>query len=722
MKRFRFFLLSLLCAFFLLDAGGAGKADFGPLCTDVGRILRQAEYTHHKLDAEMSARFLRNLLDTLDFDRLYFTQADVKEFQGKYGSSLAREVLEADPSPAFAIFERFKKRAEARVAKIKLSLKTPYDFTTARTVEISRKDAPWPKDEADADQLWKDRITGELLQEKLGAKSAKPGAPAEEAAPPPVEVIEHRYDQVLRNIREQSRRDIIDTYLTTLAQSYDPHSDYLSKEEMESFDISMKLSLVGIGAVLNSEDGYAKIVELVPGGPAQAEGHLKVGDKILAVAQGGGEFADVIGMKLDQVVTLIRGKKGTKVRLKVVSRRGADASHLIEITRNQVKLKEQEAKAQLIEHTDAAGNKRRFGWIALPAFYADFDHEGSSAAVSATTDVRLLLERLKKEKIDGLVIDLREDGGGSLDESVSLAGMFVGEGPVVQTKAATGRIQVNSSKDKAAYDGPLIVVTNRLSASASEIFAAALQDYRRAVIVGDETTFGKGTVQTIFDLGHGFLPSLSHDAGALKVTIQKFYRVAGGSTQLRGVTPDITLPSRTDLEDIGEKALKNPLPYDEIPPARFVKRDAGGVSLPELRKNSQARVKSDAEFGYVTNDLEREKAKLAANRLSLNETARQAEQADEKARLKQRADARTAKSGPQERAYVITLDNVSKPDLTPADERSLRSMANNGEAEDAADNEPGDHPVDEIRLETLNILDDMAGMSGKAADTHKASQ
>ncbi len=735
MKHLRLPLLLILCAFFLLQAGGAGKTDFGPLCSDVGRLLRSAEYTHHKLDAEMSARFLGNLLDTLDFDHLYFLQSDIAGFREKYGATLAKDVAVGDASPAFVIYERFKKRAEERVAKIKLLLKTPLDFTTDRSVEISRKNASWPKDQAEADQLWKDRVTGELLQEKLSATTAaavtldgttangavdvlplsRPGASVEhprkeiKETEPPATLIERRYDQTLRNINQQSRRDIINTYLTTLAQSYDPHSDYLSKDEMESFDISMKLSLVGIGAVLNSEDGYAKIVQLVPGGPAQMEGHLKEGDRIISVAQGSAQFVDVVGMKLDQVVNLIRGDKGTKVRLKVTAHQGTEAPHIIEITRNQVKLKEQEAKAQLIERTDANGKIRRLGWIALPAFYADFDHEGSSSAVSATTDVRLLLERLKKEKIEGLVIDLRQDGGGSLDESISLAGLFVGVGPVVQTRAANGKISVNNSKDKAAYDGPLIVVTNRLSASASEIFAAALQDYRRAVIVGDESTFGKGTVQTIYDLDHGFLPSIPRDAGALKVTIQKFYRVAGGSTQLRGVTPDIVLPSRSDLADIGEKALINPLPYDEIPPARYKKVDAAYPSLTAIKANSEARVKADPEFASVTADLQRDKAKLAGNRLSLNEAKRQAEAADAKKRLKQRADERAARVRPTtERAFEITLDNVANPALTPADEKTLRAMANNGDIDDPPDTDPSDpKPVDEIRAETLSILQDM---------------
>src|SRR6478735_1105882 len=338
------------------------------------------------------------------------------------------------------------------------------------------------------------------------------------------------------------RDEQVKLFLDALAQAYDPHSEYLSASDLKNFSINMGLSLVGVGAMLRSEDGYAKIESLVAGGPAQTSGRLKVGDHISAVAQGAKDFVDVRDMRLDKVVEQIRGKKGTKVRLLVIPVSAADPAQrkTIELVRDEIKLKDQEARADIILKKNRNGDPVKLGWITLPSFYADMD----SHKKSTTRDVLALLKRLKREKIGGLVIDLRRNGGGSLEEAISLTGLFVKSGPVVQTKGANGNIVVSSDPDPGiAYSGPLIVLTSRQSASASEIFAAALQDYGRAAIVGDQSTFGKGTVQTILDIGNytSLLGSRSHKDGALKLTIQKFYRVAGGSTQLHGVASDIVL-------------------------------------------------------------------------------------------------------------------------------------------------------------------------------------
>src|SRR5881398_4036581 len=506
----------------------------------VGRLLEEGHYTRQKLNEEVSNKFLQTYLELLDFSHLFFTQKDVDELSAKYGSSMAGDVLLGTLKPAYEVYALYTKRVDDRVAKIKELLKQPIDFKSNATVELSRQKSSWPKDEAEADQLWRGRIASELLQEKLSEHPIEPGP----------QLIARRYDRISRNVHEEDRDEQVKLYLDALAQTYDPHSEYLSKADFKNFNIQMGLSLVGIGAMLRTEDGYAKIESLVPGGPAQVDGRLKVGDRITAVGQGTGEFVDVRDMRLDKVVEMIRGKKGSKVRLLVIPADAADPSKRknVELVRDEIKLKDQEARADIIIKKDEEGRPVKLGWITLPSFYADMDHH----AKSTTKDVLALVKRLKKENIAGLVVDLRRNGGGSLEEVISLTGLFLKSGPIVQTKGSNGNIVVSSDPDPGiAYSGPLVVLTSRQSASASEIFAAALQDYGRAVIVGDQCTFGKGTVQTILDIGNytSLLGSRSHKDGALKLTIQKFYRVAGGSTQLHGVASDIVLPSLTDLPE-----------------------------------------------------------------------------------------------------------------------------------------------------------------------------
>src|SRR5437667_4407075 len=454
-------------------------------------------------------------------------------------------------------------------------------------------------------------------------------------------------------------------YLDALAQAYDPHSEYLSKADMKNFSINMGLSLVGIGAMLRSEDGYAKIESLVPGGPAQVDGRLKVGDRISAVAQGPTDYVDVREMRLDKVVEMIRGKKGTHVRLLVIPSDATDPSHRknVELVRDEIKLKDQEARADIIIRKDENGDPIKLGWLTLPSFYADMDKHQKST----TRDVLALLKRLKKENIAGLVVDLRRNGGGSLEEALSLTGLFLKSGPIVQTKDYNGSIRISSDPDPGiAYSGPLMVLTSRQSASASEIFAAALQDYGRAVVVGDKNTFGKGTVQTILPIGRfaSLLGSRSDEDGALKLTIQKFYRVAGGSTQLHGVASDIVLPSLSDLPEFGEGALKNALPYDEVPPAKFTKwSDTHSLFIDELKARSAARVAADPEFHYVMEDIDRLRHKIDENRISLNEDLRKEELSDDKLRKEMRSKERLARNQQEPRIYRLTLDTVEKPNL-----------------------------------------------------------
>ena len=724
-------LLSGLLAVALGVQPVLAKSDSEQIGLSVGRLLEEGHYTHHALNDEISRKLLTGYLELLDFSHLFFTQKDIDAFTAKYATTLDDDILLGNLQPAHEIFAVFQKRVEDRVKKIKELVKQPVDFKSDETVLLSRQKAPWPKDEAEADDLWRQRIENELLQEKLSDHPIEPGP----------KLVERRYDRMLRNIHEEDNDEQVKLFLDALAQAYDPHSEYLSASDLKNFSINMGLSLVGIGAMLRSEDGYAKIESLVAGGPAQTSGRLKVGDRISAVAQGSKDFVDVRDMRLDKVVEQIRGKKGTKVRLLVIPASATDPAQrkTVELVRDEIKLKDQEARADIIIKKDRDGNPVKLGWLTLPSFYADMD----SHKKSTTKDVLALLKRLKREKIGGLVIDLRRNGGGSLEEAISLTGLFVKSGPVVQTKGANERVVISTDPDPSiAYDGPLVVLTSRQSASASEIFAAALQDYGRAVIVGDKSTFGKGTVQTILEIGRftSLLGSRSQDDGALKLTIQKFYRVAGGSTQLHGVTSDIVLPTLTDLPEFGEGALKNALAYDEVPPARFAKwSDTHPLFLDELKARSAARVAADPEFHYVLEDMERLRKKLDDNRISLNEDVRRHEVDEQKARKEARSKDRLARKEEEPSIYRVTLETIDAPKLElimyPGKIAEVKSKGGMKVAPEAApdadvddDSDPdsdldGDDSkaaaIDPERDETLNILSDLVRLSAgpKTAST-----
>src|SRR5438876_3218668 len=423
--KLRFPSLSAITAISLITATPhalQAKSDAEQICVSVGRLLEEGHYTHQQLNAEMSQKFLRNYLELLDFSHLFFTQKDVDALTAKYGTALADDVLLGNLKPAYEIYDLYQKRVDERVGKIKELLKQQLmDFKTDATVELRREKAPWPKDEAEADQLWRGRIASELLQEKLSEHPIEPGP----------QLVGRRYDRIARNVHEEDREEQVKLYLHALAQTYDPHSEYLSKADFKNFNIQMGLSLVGIGAMLRTEDGYAKIESLVTGGPAQVDGRLKVGDRITAVGQGQGEFVDVRDMRLDKVVEMIRGKKGTKVRLLAIPANASDPSQRksVDLVRDEIKLKDQEARADIIIKKDENGNSVKLGWLTLPSFYADMDRHSKST----TRDVLALLKRLKKENIAGLVVDLRRNGGGSLEVSISLTGLFLKSGPIVQT-------------------------------------------------------------------------------------------------------------------------------------------------------------------------------------------------------------------------------------------------------------------------------------------------
>ncbi|MFZ0435649.1 MAG: carboxy terminal-processing peptidase [Chthoniobacterales bacterium] len=704
------------------------STDMSPVAVTVARMLEQGHYLHPlslseknppRLDSEpqqtMSERVLKNYLRMLDYMHLYFTQGDVDEFLQRFSPTLSSEILHGDLSAPREIFTRFRQRVEDRVAKNKALAAAPHDFTSDKSVQIDRKKAPWPATLDEADQLWADRIEAELLQENLN----------EHPLNPPAKVVTKRYDQFLKSVNEQSDEDVVKTFLVALAQSYDPHSEYMSPSDMENFNIQMRLSLVGIGAVLRTDDGYAKIVEVVPGGPADKDGRLKPNDRIAAVAQGKQPFEDVVDMKLDKVVEKIRGAKGSQVRLQVIPANATDPSkrNVIEITREEVKLKESEAKGEVIELNEADARKMKLGWITLPSFYADMEgkaktlvsrNAASEGPKSTTKDVRRILERMKKEGIEGLVIDLRRDGGGSLEEAINLTGLFVGSGAVVQAKDANGRVTVARDDDKEPfYTGPVVVLVNRLSASASEIFAAALQDYGRAVVVGDQRSFGKGTVQTLLDVGK-FMPLFQDQgakAGSLKLTIQKFYRVSGGSTQHRGVLSDIVVPSPTDTPEIGESSLPNPLAYDEVAPQSVNRFSFTAPLIDTLKNRSQERVAKDPEFRYINEDMKRFHERLELNQLSLNEKARKEEIAQEKQRKEQRKAERKKNPVQNPPAFEVSLDTVDKPVLPKvvAKKKPARDKAAKlpEDGEDPEEGESAAGTPDPVKREALQILKDL---------------
>jgi carboxyl-terminal processing protease len=710
---------ALFVAFALESRPIQAKSDVDQICVSVGRLLEEGHYTRHPLNDEMSKKVLQTYLELLDFSHLFFTQQDVDVLNAKYGTALDDDVLLGNLKPAYEIYDLYQKRVDERVAKIKELLKQPTESKSDATIEVSRQKAPWPKDMAEADELWRGRIANELLQEKLSEHPIEPGP----------QLVARRYDRLARNVHEEDKDEQVKLFLDAVAQSYDPHSEYLSKADLKNFSINMGLSLVGIGAMLRTEDGYAKIESLVPGGPAQVDGRLKVGDRITAVGQGQNEYVDVRDMRLDKVVEMIRGKKGTRVRLLVIPVNAPDPSQRknVELVRDEIKLKDQEARADIIIKKDENGNAVKLGWLTLPSFYADMDRRSKST----TRDVSALLKRLKKENIAGLVIDLRRNGGGSLEEAISLTHLFLKHGPVVQTKNYNGQVSISSEPDPGnAYSGPLVVLTSRQSASASEIFAAALQDYGRAVIVGDKNTFGKGTVQTILPIGRftSLLGSHSDDDGALKLTIQKFYRVAGGSTQLHGVASDIVLPSLTDQPELSEGALKNCLAYDEVPKARYTKwSDGHPLFLDELRRRSAERVQHNPEFHYVMEDMERLRHKLEENRIALNEDTRRKELQEDKVRKETRSKERLARNEEEPRIYRLTLDTVDKPNLQlimyPGKLASAKKNGSLKVAPEAAsddesdlvgggDNDDTKEPaIDPERDEGLNILADLVDLS-----------
>lgn len=602
----------------------------------VATYAARAHYANRTLDDALSEEIFRRYLEVLDPGRIYLTQADVDSF-AKFRTQFDDALKKGSVNNAYDMYRVFRDRVLERIAYADTLLEKKPDFSLEETFEFDRSDAPWAKDAATLDDYWRKRVKNEALGLILADKTW------DEAR----ETLKKRYANFRHRFLQVESEDVFELFINAYAHTLDPHTQYFSPRDSEEFEIRMSLSYEGIGASLQVDDEYVSIVRVLPGGSAHKADVLKPDDRITAVGQGAeGEMVDVVGWRLDDVVDLIRGPKDSVVRLSILPAGAAPGSEekLVKLVRSEIKLEEQAAQSRVID-VDNAGEPMKMGVIEVPAFYLDYRAKmmGEKDFRSTTRDVRRLIEELKTQDIDGLVIDLRDNGGGSLQEATELTGLFIDTGPVVQIRSSDGALEVAEDIDAGvAWDGPMVVLVNRFSASASEIFAGAIQDYGRGLVVGT-TTYGKGTVQNLIDLSRALNGEL--DLGQLKMTIAKYYRVTGSSTQHRGVVPDVVLPSPIDPEEFGESAELTSLPWDEIQPA-------GGIHevhvrardlLPELQEEVRERQAGDELFQLYMADVNEIRAQRSQTAVSLNLTERRAERERQNkeslARVNQRREA-----------------------------------------------------------------------------------
>ena len=653
------------------------------------KFLANWHYKDTRLDDELSEKIFDRYLDLLDPNFSFFLAVDVETF-APYRLYMDDALQHSDPSPAYEMFSVYVERVRERVLFAREQLKTPMDFTIDETYTWDRTDARWAKTEAELNEFWRHRVKNDFLRLRLAGKE-------DEAI---VETLDDRYKNLDRRISELNSDDIFQFFMNAFAQSIEPHTAYMSPRSSENFEISMRLSLEGIGALLGRENEYTSIARVVPGGPADKDGRLKAGDRVTAVGQGyEGKLEDVVGWRIDDVVDLIRGAKHTVVRLEVLHEdTGIDGpSTIIEIVRDEVKLEEQAAKSRVIEVPGEGEEMIKIGVIDLPVFYLDFNGRAKNLPDyrSSTRDVRKLISEMKAEGVQGLVVDLRNNGGGSLLEATTLTGLFIDEGPVVQVRNSNGRISTEEDTDPGmAWEGPLAVLVNRYSASASEIFAAAIQDYGRGMVIG-ETTFGKGTVQNLVDLDDYAPPGDSGKMGQLKITMAQFFRVNGGSTQNRGVEPDILFPSAGDPEDYGERSLENALPWTSIASANFEREGDLGRIVAVADFRYQGRVADNQEFGWLLSDVEEFNLNRDKKEISLLETTRRAEMDEDKAKRKARKAAQDD-NGPLLEESDALVDAGEPVEATVDDEDT-----------DAAEEDEDDDRPDLLLRESARIVADM---------------
>ena len=666
--------------------------------------LEESHYVDRRYDDGMSQAHLDTYLDRLDPSRLFLTAADITEFS-KWQTFLDDLGKDGDLDPAFHIYNTYAAQAEARLTQIigeLPELLASFNYDVDEYTEADPTERAWASDNEALTERWRKRLKSQALSLKLAEK------PADEIAP----TLVKRYQNQLMRLGQNNQQDVFAVYANALTTQFDPHTSYFSPRRAENFDIDMSLSFEGIGAVLQNEDEYVKVVRIVPAGPADKQSDLKPSELIVGVGQGeSGALTDVIGWRLADVVDMIRGPRDTTVRLEVIpSASRSDERRLLTITRNQVKLEEQAAQKKIIEINDVQGNPRKIGIIDIPAFYLDFDayRRGDPEFKSTTRDVARLIHELNQENIDGLVIDLRNNGGGSLREANELTGLFIEYGPTVQIRSASSRVYRDGKRRRGPYyDGPVAVMINRLSASASEIFAGALQDYGRAVIVGDRS-FGKGTVQTLLELPEG----------QLKVTESKFYRISGDSTQHRGVVPDISFPSLLQHDEIGESAYDNALDWDRIAPIRY--RDYGAVSsiLPILAKRHSERAMDNPDFQYILDQQVLAEDIRSEELVSLNEAERRAERAQQEADYLAIENARRLAKG---ESLLSSLDDLLDEESSDAIEVTENAVTDSsalqesaaGAVDDGEEADDSDDP-DALAVETARILADAINLRSPA--------
>jgi len=643
-------------------------------------------YSEVRVNDDFSSTLLDRVIDGLDPSRIYFTQADINEFE-QYRTELDDMLRAGDVEAGFLMYNSYQKRV---IERLVFSLKrleedgSPFDFTLDEYLIVDRSEEPWPASHDELEDLWRKRVKSNVLSALLSDETY------EEAK----EDLSERYRSQLSQILKNDQREAFQYYMDAMTLSIDPHTQYYLPQAAENFTMNMSLQLQGIGAVLTTEDEYTEVVSIVAGGPADMAGELQPNDRITAIAQGDGEFVDVVGWRVDDVVQLIRGEKGTVVRLSVIPNNADNdfERNIISITRDTVQLEDESAKSEIVE-IERNGETYKIGVIDLPTFYIDFQalQNRDPNYRSTTRDVRVLLEELKAENVDAVVVDLRNNGGGALNEANSLVGLFIDRGPTVQVMDADNNNNVYGDSDPGlVYDGPLAVLVNRLSASASEIFAGAIQDYQRGLVLGSQT-FGKGTVQELIPLGEG----------QLKITRSKFYRISGESTQHRGVLPDIDFPDLYDVsDDIGEAALDSALPWDTIETTSFYRPYANlQPILPALVSRHQERLQNDPDFNYIEAQIARALENQEDNTLSLNMDTLLAERAENDAWRLQLENSRRLAKGEEPYESIEAMENANE-----AEEEAIAVNMPGLDAEDLSNDEQTDDPY--LR-ESANVLLDL---------------
>ncbi len=620
----------------------------------VSNVIERSHYRQSPINDPVSSLVLDRFLEQLDASRSYFLASDIAEFE-RFRYQLDEAVVVGQLEPVFTIFNRFQLRNRERIDHALALLKSEPDFTVNEEFEFDREKAPWPKTQAELNEIWRQRVKNDavslMLTDKTWAETR--------------DILQKRYERVLKRNEQVTSDDIFEVFMNSFAHVFDPHSSYFSPRNSEEYKIQMSLSYEGIGASLQLVDDYVTVLNVLPGGPAAVSGTLNANDRIIAVGEGKkGKMVDVIGWRLDDVVQIIRGKVGTTVRLQILPGGAAPGSpeKVLELQRNRVTLEAQAAQKEVRKIT-REGREMSVGIINVPSFYQDFEAKSAGAKDyrSTTRDVRKLIEELKAEGVQSLIMDLRGNGGGHLTEATALSGLFIPQGPIVQLRETGGRVEVlDDPEPSVAWDGPLVVLVDRFSASASEIFAAAIQDYNRGVVVGQQT-FGKGSVQNLYPLDRYALGS-DPGFGQLTVTIGKYYRVTGESTQHRGVQPDITMPTAISTEEVGESTRESALPWDRIRPVDFGKDPALSQAVTTLTQAHEQRIASDPDFRLLLADLESFEKVRTQKKLSLNLQARIAERERlEKERL-DRENQRRAARGQEPIAKLADLGDADPPD------------------------------------------------------------